>query len=130
MLVNKLEGLNKAQSFINAAANGTVILCYLHNNACTLSTGLLKASLWARNHQAQTLWVDDEKAPDGVTSSFNDHVLVLRHSVSQIGNEGNVERSAKTSVLARCVHPCQVRVLAIYTHAYHLFHHHNNNNKK
>lgn len=83
MFIDVLEGLDKAQHFINIAANGTIILGDLHHGAC------YKAAKSVFHHAAPlrknlTMRIDDEETPERVTSLFDDNTIVPGHLLAKI----------------------------------------------
>lgn len=91
VLVGVLEGLHQPEGLVHGAADGEVVHGDLPEDA---------------------LVVDDEEAAEGVAVLLEVDAVVLADGVRQVGEEGDVE-SAEAALLARGIHPRQVREVGV-----------------
>lgn len=98
VLVGELEGLDQSERFVHRTTDGQIVDGDLAHDA---------------------LRVDDEQAAQSDARLGQQHTVVFGNLLGQIGDnrEGNV---ANATLLARCVHPGQVRKVRVHRHAQHL----------
>ena len=93
-----LEGLQEAQGFLHAAADGEVVDRALHDH---------------------TIGIDDEQAAQGYTGVLVKHLVGAGDVLLQVSNQ-RVGDVAEAAVLAVGLDPGQVGELAVHRHTQHL----------